>query len=634
MTDQGRGSPEDGAAGTGTGAGAAGEAAASTGTADEAAVVPGPRGAEGDGDAGEPGGGHYIVCGGNSLAHRLILELTEQYEVPVIAVVPDRSREHGPAIAQIPGVRAVLEHSTVTGEALGAADVAHARGIALMDGTDQENIHAALAAENRNPGVRIVLRIFNQRLGEHLEKLLPNCAALSGSATAAPAFANGALGHPHTVEVGGRQLYVAYDGDIRPDQICLVADRIDRRDLSRLRLLPETGGRAAEFIRIAELMGGGEGLGATGRPDLAPAHESGGLAALQTLDTEPPLRPPLRKRLKWWLLDGLKHFTNTRLRMILISAFVAILLGGLVLARHSSHPGGFGWTVYFTLLDAAGAVQPDVPGQQVLGDSWARAAQVLITFCGITFVPVATAIVVEALASGRRGVPRPPGARTRDHVIVVGLGNVGTRVAALVRATGLPVVCLERDPQARGIAAARALGIPVLIGEGPLEAQLKQARVKHARAVVAVTSDDAANLEAALEARAVRPEVRIVVRLFDDDFAHHVYATLGNVASRSVSYLAAPAFAAALMGREVLGTLSVFRHVLLIAELTVEEGSGLDGQNTGDLEGPGGVRVLAVRLHRRPQDHQWNFADRSRRLTPGDRIVVAATRAGLARVIQ
>ncbi|MFK0191043.1 NAD-binding protein [Kitasatospora sp. NPDC090308] len=624
MTDQGRGSPEDGAEPGGT------EPDAVTGTE---AVTSTDADAAGTDAAAEPDG-HYIVCGGNSLAHRLILELTEQYEVPVVAVVPDRSREHAPAIAQIPGVTAVLEHSTVTGEALAAARVEQARGIALMDGTDQENIHAALAAENRNPGVRIVLRIFNQRLGEHLEKLLPNCAALSGSATAAPAFANGALGHPHTVEVGGRQLYVAYDADIRSDQICLVADRIDRQDLGRLRLLPETGGRAADFIRIAELLGGGEVLGPVGRPDPAPAREPGGLAALQRLDTEPPLRPPLRKRLKWWLLDSLKYFTNTRLRMILITAFAAIVVGGLVLATHTTHPGGLGWTVYFTLLDAAGAVQPDVPGEQVLGDSWARAAQVLITFCGITFVPVATAIVVEALASGRRGLPRPPGARTRDHVIVVGLGNVGTRVATLVHGTGLPVVCLERDPQARGIAAARALGIPVLIGEGPLEAQLKQARVKHARAVVAVTSDDAANLEAALEARAVRPEVRIVVRLFDDDFAHHVYATLGNVASRSVSYLAAPAFAAALMGREVLGTLSVFRHVLLIAELAVEEGSALDGRNTGDLEGPGGVRVLAVRLHRRPHDYQWNFADRSRRLAPGDRVVIAATRAGLARVIQ
>ncbi|MFD5560236.1 NAD-binding protein [Kitasatospora griseola] len=626
MTDQGRGSPQD---------------AADAGDTRTSGAGPGSSGSGADsGGAGPSSGGagsiegHYIVCGGNSLAHRLVLELTEQYEVPVVAVVPDRSREHGPAIAQLPGVAAVLEYSTLTGEALEAAGVDRARGIALMDGTDQENIHAALAAENRNHGVRIVLRIFNQRLGEHLEKLLPNCAALSASATAAPAFANGALGRPHSVEVGGRHLYVAYDEDIHSNQLCLVADRIDPQDLSQLRLLPDTGGRAADFIRIAERFGSGEGPIELGRPDVAPAREPGGLAALQPLDAEPALRQPLGKRVKWWLLDSLKYFTNTRLRVILITAFAAIVVGAAVLYYRTQHPPGLGWTLYSTLLDAAGAAQPDLPTDQVLGDPWARAAQVLITFCGITFVPLVTAIAVEALASGRRGLPRPPGSRTRDHVIVVGLGNVGTRVATLVHGTGLPVVCLERDPNARGIAAARALGIPVLIGEGPLEAQLKQARVKHARAVAAVTSDDAANLEAALEARAVRPEVRIVVRLFDDDFAHHVYATLGNVASRSVSYLAAPAFAAALMGREVLGTLSVFRHVLLVAELTVEEGSALEGRNTGDLEASGGVRVVAVRLHRRADAYQWNFADRSRRLVPGDHIVVAATRAGLARIIQ
>ncbi len=104
------------------------------------------------------------------------------------------------------------------------------------------------------------------------------------------------------------------------------------------------------------------------------------------------------------------------------------------------------------------------------------------------------------------------------------------------------------------------------------------------------------------------------------------------MASGSTSYLAAPAFAAALMGREVLGTLSVFRHVLLIAELTADLGSGLIGLTRHDLEDPGGVRVLAVRPARTPQVHHWNYADRTRTLDPGDRVVVAATRNGLARL--
>lgn len=45
---------------------------------------------------------HYIVCGGNALAHRLILELVEHYEVPVLAIVPDRTRDHGRGSSNYP----------------------------------------------------------------------------------------------------------------------------------------------------------------------------------------------------------------------------------------------------------------------------------------------------------------------------------------------------------------------------------------------------------------------------------------------------------------------------------------------------------------------------------------------------
>lgn len=197
---------------------------------------------------------HYIVCGGNALAHRLIAELIEHYQVPVVAIVPDRGRDHGPRIEQLDGVTAVLEYTSVTQEAL----VAAARGIALVDGDDQANIHAALSAQGMNREIRIVLRMFNQRLGEQIQSLLTNCAALSGSATAAPAFANGALSRPNSVLVGDRYLYVAYDYDpaAGAGHLCVAADRIDRQNLDRLRLLPETPSAARPFIDLAEAVEG------------------------------------------------------------------------------------------------------------------------------------------------------------------------------------------------------------------------------------------------------------------------------------------------------------------------------------------------------------------------------------------
>ncbi|MER7752069.1 NAD-binding protein [Kitasatospora sp. NPDC097643] len=616
----------------------------------------------------EPISQHYIVCGGNALAHRLVLELVEHYEVPVVVLVADRTRDHAPHIEQLPGVAAVVEYGSITDEALRAVSIETARGLALVEGSDQENIHAALSAQGHNPKLRIVLRMFNQRLGENIERLLKNGAALSGSATAAPAFAAAALGRPNSVEIGGRFLHIAFDDAITSDRLCIVADQIDRQDLSRIRLLPEQQAEAAEFVRLAAEFGddgpvrpGGvrrdptpgadsveepepdaepdvetnavlaEAAGAAASAE-AGAEEPGGVAALQTLPIEPREATGWARRMRWRLLDTMRFFTSARMRLALLTALAAVLMSFGVLWYLNRD---FGWTLYISLLDLAGAAQPDQPADIAAGTGtgglWQRVAQVVITICGITFAPVATAIAVEVLASGRRGQPRNPGAGTRDHVIVVGLGNVGTRVATQLHDLGVPVVCMERDPQARGIAAVRALGIPVVLGDGPFEEQLRRARLKHSRALVAVSGDDATNLEAALEARHGNPEVRVVVRLFDDNFAGHFYATLDNAASRSVSYLAAPAFAAALMGREVRGMLSVFRHVLLIAELTAEDGGGLIGMNRHDLEDPGGVRVIAVRSAHSSQ-LQWNFPDRTRRLAPGDQIVVAATRSGLARL--
>ncbi|MFE4970760.1 NAD-binding protein [Kitasatospora sp. NPDC056651] len=585
----------------------------------------------------EPISQHYIVCGGNALAHRLVLELVEHYDVPVVVLVADRTRDHAPQIEQLSGVAAVVEYASVTEEALRAVSIGTARGLALVEGSDQENIHAALSAQNHNPDIRIVFRMFNQRLGENIERLLKNGAALSGSATAAPAFASAALGRPNSVEIEGRYLHIAFDDDITSDRICVVADHIDRQDVGRMRLLPEQRGDSADFVRLASEFGDDGPIRAGGVrrepvPPAAPEAEQGGRAALQVLRIEPREPTDWTRRLRWRLLDTMRFFTSARMRLVLLTALAAVLLAFGVLWYLNRN---FGWTVYIALLDLAGAAQPDqlsdIASGTGTGGFWQRVAQVVITICGITFAPVATAIAVEVLGSGRRGQPRNPGAGTRDHVIVVGLGNVGTRVATQLHDMGVPVVCMERDPQARGVAAVRALGIPVVVGDGPFEQQLRRARLKHSRALVAVSGDDATNLEAALEARHGNPEVRVVVRLFEDDFASHFYRTLDNAASRSVSYLAAPAFAAALMGREVRGTLSVLRHVLLIAELKVEDGSGLIGLNRHDLEDPGGVRVIAARFsHGGPL--QWNFPDRTRRLAPGDQIVVAATRSGLARL--
>ncbi len=107
--------------------------------------------------------------------------------------------------------------------------------------------------------------------------------------------------------------------------------------------------------------------------------------------------------------------------------------------------------------------------------------------------------------------------------------------------------------------------------------------------------------------------------------------SVGNTISRSVSYLAAPTFAAAMLEHQVLRTIPVGRHVLLIADVPVAAGAEMAGQRIREMHGRGDVRVLALRRQGAPG---LDWAPPSEHpLAPGDRLYVLATRAGLSRVL-
>jgi Trk K+ transport system NAD-binding subunit len=314
-------------------------------------------------------------------------------------------------------------------------------------------------------------------------------------------------------------------------------------------------------------------------------------------------------------------------RRLLWNRFGAISLVLLVIAAASSenpaaanHPPVD--VLYLGIMDMTGSAltEPKDSGAE-------KVAQVLLTADGMALLPLITAIIVGARLTGQvRGAPRPNG----GHVIVVGGGDVGIRVVGGLHDFGFDVTLVDQDPNARGVAFARNLRLPVIIGDAPSDGTLRRAGLENALALVSVTSNDVVNLETALQARAIRGEdLRVVLRLFDDDLAHRVGDTIGgNVVSRSVSYLAAPAFAAAMLEHKVLRTIAVDRHVLLIADIRVEPGSALADRPLNDLERDGLARALAVAPSGTPR-YDWS-PRRDVPLVVGDRLIVLATRAGLS----
>jgi len=86
-----------------------------------------------------------------------------------------------------------------------------------------------------------------------------------------------------------------------------------------------------------------------------------------------------------------------------------------------------------------------------------------------------------------------------------------------------------------------------------------------------------------------------------------------------------------MLEHQVLRTIPVGRHVLLIADIRVGAGSDLDGRPVADVHQAGQVQMIA---HRRPGADQIDWSPSSRLvLSPQDEIYVLATRAGLSRII-
>jgi Trk K+ transport system NAD-binding subunit len=527
------------------------------------------------------------------LALRLVNELLTRFGAEVTVVVRGKTRDRAPDIAQLAGVK-IIEAAQLDERALRTAGVAEARAVALVNSDDVGNIHAALTTHEINPDLRMVVRMFNMSLGHKIRTLFADCAVLSDSAMAAPSFVAAALGEvaPSHVRLPGRTLYVAHRDTVSPKQIlCGLADTTG----ATTRLLPTDQNTA----------------------NLVLAHADG-----------PPQSRPLREhRTRRWrvLAQRLRStLSNTFVRVAIILVLL-LVIGVALLAVVGPKATSWGDAIYITLLDAAGDAVPDTSNQLGL---FARIVQVGVTLISLAIPPVVTAVIVGGVVRSR--LPAVPN-QIGDHVVVVGLGNVGTRVVRQLRDLGISVITIENDENARGVSTMRRLNVPIVFGDATREETLRAAHAGSARALLMLSSSDVVNLEGALQARVQREDLRVVLRLFDDDLAQRVGRVFGFAISGSVSFLAAPAFAAAMVERQVIGTIPIGRQVLMIAEVPIAAGSPLAGATVRAADEQGEARVIALQ-RRGTTELDWQ-PPKTYALAPQDRLIMLATRSGLGRVL-
>jgi voltage-gated potassium channel len=188
------------------------------------------------------------------------------------------------------------------------------------------------------------------------------------------------------------------------------------------------------------------------------------------------------------------------------------------------------------------------------------------------------------------------------HIILVGLGHLGYRIALRLHEMGEQIVVLEFNADTDTISVARNLGIPVIQDDATRPIALEGANVKDARTIILASQNDAMNLQIALKARSINPRINVVVRIFDDDFAHALQDQFGFIAL-SATEMAAPVFAAAAAGVDVTNPISIEGQLLSLARLTVSEQSPFAEKNVGYVEDNYHLNVVLLRRDHHSEMH-------------------------------
>ncbi|HET9649374.1 MAG TPA: NAD-binding protein [Microlunatus sp.] len=180
------------------------------------------------------------------------------------------------------------------------------------------------------------------------------------------------------------------------------------------------------------------------------------------------------------------------------------------------------------------------------------------------------------------------------HVVVCGVHSDGVRIVEQLRQAGSTVVAVDAAPDAALLRLATGQEVPYLSGDSRVPATLEGAGIGGAAALICVEGDDLHNLATALVARALRPELRIVVGLRNAAVGRAL-ADIG-VSVVDVGKLSAPSVVEACL-RTHSHELELGGESFLVTEVPCER-AGTLGELYDDLAvlaiRPGGSRSVVV----------------------------------------
>lgn len=185
------------------------------------------------------------------------------------------------------------------------------------------------------------------------------------------------------------------------------------------------------------------------------------------------------------------------------------------------------------------------------GPTWFKVFSAVAMLAALGFTAIFTAGVIDRLIDRRLvAIVGPASIPRTDHVVVVGLGQVGLRLCLLLRELGVPVLAIESNPEAYNVARAKDYAIPVVLGRGDSRYVLRRVALARARALVAVTGDEIENILVVVVALANCEELRTLLRAGSGEVINETRSLFSVGVVRDVYRIGGTLLAAAALGSE------------------------------------------------------------------------------------
>ncbi len=265
------------------------------------------------------------------------------------------------------------------------------------------------------------------------------------------------------------------------------------------------------------------------------------------------LRAPISHTLRYapaHVPDEPAYNTGDHLIRRLVIAFGVLVLVATAFFHVAE---GLPWldALYFVVVTVATVGYGDI--SLVRSSNGSKVAGIMLIVASTFFIWMIFSLTVDRvvkrraqLALGRRRYPHS------GHVILCGLGRLGSFIADGLLRAGERVIIVERNDDASAVELFRSRGADVYIGDARLPRVLHDVGVTRAKALYSVIDADYVNLEIGLNARSFAPDLRVVLRIFDESMSRGLSEQLDIHLSFSMTAIADGAFFDALQSTKPL----------------------------------------------------------------------------------